>query len=330
MKKIVILMLIVAAITSVLSTAPVLAQVTVTPHGVIADFSNKGITNEQLAEMIKTGEIPYDTTSLWLNCNQLSDLTSLNMLPYLQSLRLINIQITDVTSLIGLVGLEELWLCGNELTDISPLANLTNLHTLIIRDNQITDLTPLANLTNLGREFGTGLFLCNNQITDISPLANLTNLGVLDLQGNQITDVTPLQGLNRLWILDLRDNQIEDVSPLAWLTRLDSSSLRLSGNPVTENREALQVLAAARERNTTRVTLTLGHVLGTRDYTIADAIEILRYIVGVTSVLDDCEVAMIAALIVSEDVPTIQDALQILRHLVGLPSALDGGHDDGV
>jgi Leucine-rich repeat (LRR) protein len=170
----------------------------------------------------------------------------------------------------------------------------------------------------------------NNQITDISPLANLTNLSSLTLQNNQITDVAPLQGLNRLWWLWLQNNQIEDVMPLSWLTGLDSLSLRLEGNPVAGDTEQLAELEAARERNTTRVTLTLGHVLGTRDYTINDALEILRYIAGLPSVLDGCDVAMMAALIISEEVPGVQDALQILRHLVGLPSALDGGHDDGL
>jgi hypothetical protein len=51
--------------------------------------------------------------------------------------------------------------------------------------------------------------------------------------------------------------------------------------------------------------------------TIQDALEILRYTVGLPSVLNECELAFQAALIVSEETPTIQDALQILRHIVG-------------
>jgi len=69
----------------------------------------------------------------------------------------------------------------------------------------------------------------------------------------------------------------------------------------------------------------LGHVLGatTDAISIADALEILRYTVGLPSIIDECDIAKLAALIVSEETPGIADALQILRYLVDLPSALD-------
>jgi hypothetical protein len=215
-------------------------------------------------------------------------------------------------------------LTGNQITDISPLAELTNLWNLTLSSNQISDLTPLSNLTNLGRNMG-GLSLDNNQISDLTGLENLTNLGVLTLSNNQIVDVTPLQNLTNLWWLELWGNQIEDVMPLAWLTGLDSTSLCLDRNPVASDTEQLAELRAARSRNANRTTLTLGHVLGTEPYTVNDALEILRYTVGLPSVLDNCTVAVIAALIVNEEVPDVRDALQILRSLVGLSSAFDDG-----
>jgi hypothetical protein len=98
------------------------------------------------------------------------------------------------------------------------------------------------------------------------------------------------------------------------------------GNPVFYDDEQLAALNEARERNRARTTLTLGHVLGTDEYTIQDAMEILRYCVNLPSVLDDgCAVTIMAALLISAeaDGPGVQDALQILRHLVGLPSVLD-------
>ncbi|MDR2558568.1 MAG: hypothetical protein LBC86_03355, partial [Oscillospiraceae bacterium] len=82
--------------------------------------------------------------------------------------------------------------------------------------------------------------------------------------------------------------------------------------------EQLTELRRARARNTDRTTLTLGHVLGTEPYTVDDAIEILRFCVGLPSVLDNCSVAMIAALVVSAEVPDVEDAIAILRDLVGL------------
>jgi Leucine-rich repeat (LRR) protein len=220
----------------------------------------------------------------------------------------------------------ELNLERNLITDISPLAELTHLRALVLRDNQISDLTPLSNLTNLGKNHGW-LILSNNQITSLEGLENLTNLGTLNLQGNQITDVSPLANLTDLWMLLLQDNQIEDVSSLAWLSKLDEHSLALHRNPVASNPDALRELAEARERNRTRTTLTLGHVLGYAEYQVEDALAILRYTIGLPSVLDDCEVAMMAALVISSEVegPQVDDALQILRYVVGLSSVFDEG-----
>jgi hypothetical protein len=285
MKKLKFILLLLAITVTIapltLKNTSATSAVEILKHGgVYVGLTGRGITDEQLAEMVANGEIPQNVTEMCLG--------------------------------------------GNQITDISPLSQLTNLRDLNLNRNQISDLTPLSNLTNLGRNMG-GLSLDNNQITDLTPLANLTNLGVLSLDNNLITDVTPLQNLTNLWWLDLRDNQVEDVMPLVWLTGLDSQSLVLRGNPVASDTEQLAALRAARSRNAHRTTLTLGHVLGTEPYTVNDALEILRYTVGLPSVLDNCTVAVIAALIVNEEVPDVRDALQILRSLVGLSSAFDDG-----
>jgi hypothetical protein len=57
--------------------------------------------------------------------------------------------------------------------------------------------------------------------------------------------------------------------------------------------------------------------------TVDDALQVLRFLVGLPSVIDNCEKSRKAALIVSRDRPQVDDALQILRFLVGLPNALD-------
>jgi len=271
------------------------------PRCEILGVNRNPITNERLATMVANGTISRSETNLSLTYHSISDISSLS----------------DLTNLISLR------LSGNQISDITPLAELTNLNILALSRNQITDLTPLANLTNLGKDLGE-LSLDGNQITSLEGLESLTNLGTLSLRSNQITDVTPLANLTDLWMLDLRNNNIEDVSTLAWLTKLDEHSLMLQGNPVASNPEALRELAEARERNRTRTTLTLGHVLGYEKYQVEDALAILRYVVGLPSVLDDCEVAMMAALVISSEVegPQIDDALQILRYVVGLSSVL--------
>jgi internalin A len=92
-------------------------------------------------------------------------------------------QITDISSLGSLTNLTELYLSGNQITDISSLGSLTNLITLYLSGNQITDISSLGSLTNL-----TTLSLLCNQITNLSLLDSLTNsltnLTKLDLQAN--------------------------------------------------------------------------------------------------------------------------------------------------
>jgi len=55
---------------------------------------------------------------------------------------------------------------------------------------------------------------------------------------------------------------------------------------------------------------------------IGDALAILRYLVGLSSEIDNCDISFNAALIESCRRPQIGDALAILRELVGLPGPL--------
>ena len=96
-------------------------------------------------------------------------------------------------------------------------------------------------------------------------------------------------------------------------------SLRLAGNPVADDEEKLAQLAEARVNNMTRTTLTLGKWLGVYEFEIEDALQILRFIIGLPSVIDECEVAKLAARRVTEvGDPTLDDALAILRGVIGL------------
>lgn len=189
----------------------------------------------------------------------------------------------------------------------------------------LSDISPLALLPNL-----THVTLWNNNISDLTPLSGLTNLRTLDIGGNQIVDVSPLTGLLRLGQgiahLDLTDNPVEDVMPLATLVHLDSTTLVLHGTPAESDSVQLAELAEARElyrAATGRRILTLGHIFGHYEFQIGDALEILRFSVGLPSLVNECDIARLAALIVSEDEPGVADALEILRHLVGLESALN-------
>jgi len=70
---------------------------------------------------------------------------------------------------------------------------------------------------------------------------------------------------------------------------------------------------------------TLGDVTGTGTVEIEDALQILRSVVGLSNVIDDNDIALMAANITNRgkkvDAPEVADALQILRSIVGLPTA---------
>ena len=217
---------------------PVVSQ----PSEVVeVNFDNQGITDDILAEMIASGEIPQNVTHLGLGMNQISDITPLQSLKSLTVLFLLDNPIDDITPLLSLTNLTALtigstrWLI--EISDLTPLQSLINLSELNLFPSQISDITPLASLTNL-----TSLRIIYNPISDITPLQSLTNLTTLELFDNQINDITPLQSLTSLTELSLFDNQIIDITPLQSLTNL--TELRLGGNQISEEqimelREAL-------------------------------------------------------------------------------------------
>jgi Leucine-rich repeat (LRR) protein len=163
---------------------------------------------------------------LYLNWNQISDLSPLAGLTNLQYLDLYYNHISDLSPLAGLTNLLYLDLKINQISDISPLAGMTNLQELDLYINQISDIGPLAGMTNLQE-----LDLGQNQISDLSPLAGLTNLEWLSLYSNQISDLSPLVGITNLHVLCLGSNKISDISPLAGLTNLEE--LLLESNPIS-------------------------------------------------------------------------------------------------
>jgi internalin A len=187
----------------------------------------RGMTNEQLAGMVESGEIPADVTTLFLDGNQLSDLTPLSGLTSLAFLRLSYNDISDISPVSGLTNLTHLDLSGNKISDLFPLSELTNLTFLSLGGNHINDLSPLREMTCLEI-----LHLMENQITNVNPLSKLVNLSELYLYSNQIKDIAPLRGLTSY--LDLYDNPITDWSPI---DRIEN----INGRPVSETLLQIQL-----------------------------------------------------------------------------------------
>ena len=173
-------------------------------------------------------------TELQLSNSALSndDIENLIRMTSLRNLYLENNQISDISVLSGLQDLSYLTLNNNQISDISPLNTLLNLRGLELNNNQISCISPLSGLQNLGI-----LYLNNNQISDISALGGLAKLHTLRLSNNRIVDISALKNLENLNQLLLRNNQITDLTPLfgmgTTVQHFWNVSLDLYNNPVT-------------------------------------------------------------------------------------------------
>jgi len=227
------------------------------PEIVEKNLSSQSITNERLAEMVTSGEIPANVTRLDLAVNSISDVSPLSNLTYLTELNLWGNRVKDVSPLGNLTNLTQLNLWGGEFDDISVLANLTNLVRFSLGDNlqfngDLSTLRNFTNLTNLGlgdtwhgrMDFSHLEALVNleylqlwgaGQLSDLSIIGNLTNLTNLTINGASIEDFAPLGNLTNLTYLDLQHSRINSdisVMPLDRLTNL--TELFLLGKQITD------------------------------------------------------------------------------------------------
>lgn len=161
------------------------------PTGDVLDTDLVGLAslNAVNQNIVNLEGIQYcsDLEHLWLDRNEIVDISPLSDLTNLSILALSKNPIIDISPLSGLINLLYLDLSGNQIVDISPLSCFTTLKHLYLHDNLIIDISALSGLTNLKH-----LWLGVNYIVDISPLANLTNLAILDLHDNRINDITVL------------------------------------------------------------------------------------------------------------------------------------------
>ena len=144
-----------------------------------------------------------ELTELYLDGNEINDISPLEGSTQLTVLSLNGNPIEDLTTLAGLTQLTVLWLTESQVEDFSPLVALTDLIELSLNDNAIADISWLLALTQLKI-----LHLENNETSDVSSLADLVNLEILNLVGNPIDDTTPLIG---------RVRRIEADEPIASL-----------------------------------------------------------------------------------------------------------------
>ncbi|MCP4446350.1 MAG: leucine-rich repeat domain-containing protein [Myxococcales bacterium] len=120
------------------------------------------------------------------------DLTALESLVNLESLRVAKATVTEMRSLSSLVHLRSLELSGCGISDLSPLVGLSKLEELVLKDNTITDLAPLQSLVEL-----RVLEISNNPVESLRPLTT-TNMERLTAAGTNIKDLALLEHMPRL------------------------------------------------------------------------------------------------------------------------------------
>jgi len=171
-------------------------------------------------------------TLLWLEGNQVSDISPLTPLNNLTWLYLNDNQISDVSPLLSLDKLKTLYLEGNPLSNTSIEDYIPQLEErgVLVVCGPIEVIFPDPELEAAIREElrkpeGTilssdlkrlvSLEVLYSDITDLTGLEYCINLEGLYIEGNNISDISPLGHLTKLTGVVLTNGQISDVSPLA-------------------------------------------------------------------------------------------------------------------
>ena len=223
------------------------------------DLEGEGLTDEDLRDL------KYMVNLTYLNLGNNVDVTDISAvanMPYLENLHLRGTSVQDLSPLSGLTELRQLQFgdaTWDTAVDLTPLATLTNLDYLSLPASMApTDLSPLGELTNLtglsfdGSSGNSGwisditwlsklskinqLYLPVGDLTSLEGLEGATSLTELHLYGAMnLTDLTPLQNLTKLQILNLTSNGssgdilMEDLSVLSGLTNLTELDLQVAG-----------------------------------------------------------------------------------------------------
>lgn len=171
-------------------------------------------------------------------------LEDLAMMPYLETLAIVEKQFDSLAPLAGLSKLKNLEIsaCRFPAGELGVIAKLPELRHLTVSDcalsslaaleganrleyldlsyNSIRNLEVLSGMTNLKE-----LYMPHNALNDLSVLSGLTNLEKLDVSSNSLTTLAPLSTCVKMTWLNAEDNQITTAAGVATMVMLESLSL---------------------------------------------------------------------------------------------------------
>jgi len=187
------------------------------PKGNTVTFDDPKVEDEIRKKLGKSeGDVTHaDLAKLKsLNLSQLkTDQLDPCIIPYAKNLKELFLgpgDVDDLSPIEGLTKLESLRASINQVRDIRPLAKLEKLDRLDLGRTQVTDLGPLRDLKNL-----TELAIDDTPVRDLSPLAKLEKLERLSIQRTAVKDFSPLKDLKNLKFLYVAGTPATDTSVLA-------------------------------------------------------------------------------------------------------------------
>ena len=147
-----------------------------------------------------------------------ANLTNLEPLAKLSSLKKVSISNTPVTDLMPLRNLnqlEELDISGTQVVSLEPLRYSNHLRSLKMKKTPVMSLTVLSGLMALEI-----LNFSSTGIDSLQSLAELTALKDLRFSETRVSDLQPLSGLTNLEVLYFTHTPVLDLNPLKNLTNL--------------------------------------------------------------------------------------------------------------
>jgi internalin A len=120
------------------------------------------------------------------------DLTPLQKLSTLMSLRLSYSQVKDLHAIEGLKAMDRLDISHTPIGDdqLKTVGAMANITELMLDEDTISDISPLANLKKLEK-----LSLKKTGVKSLAPLAQMKTLRFLWIADTPVSDITPVQPL---------------------------------------------------------------------------------------------------------------------------------------
>ncbi|EFN52712.1 hypothetical protein CHLNCDRAFT_56306 [Chlorella variabilis] len=168
-------------------------------------------------------------TELFVACNKIAAIESLERLALLHTLELGGNRIRSLEGLSQLGLLQELWLGRNRIAELGDcLSSLHNLRRLSLQSNRLTSMAGLQHCTALEE-----LYLSHNGIEQLEGLDRLVNLKILDVANNRIQRIGNLGvlQLTDLWANDNQIGSLDEVEAALKSQRGSMSCVYLRGNP---------------------------------------------------------------------------------------------------